>query len=82
MGSAHATKPITIDWQMKITKSQLNHIIKEELTKFLKENDITFKPEKEERGPQHWGVYKWAQFRPGSAEVLEKIGEAWQSERG
>jgi len=69
---------------LKITKSQLNHIIKEELTKLLKENnnDITFKPEKEERGPQHWGVYKWAQFRPGSAEALKKIGEAWQSERG
>jgi len=69
---------------LKITKSQLNHIIKEELTKLLKENnnDIIFKPEKEERGPQHWGVYKWAQFRPGSAEALKKIGEAWQSEGG
>jgi len=69
---------------MRITKRQLKLVIKEELTKLLKENnnDITFKPEKEERGPQHWGVYKWAQFRPGSAEALKKIGEAWQSEGG
>jgi len=67
---------------MRITKRQLKLVIKEELTKLLKENDITFKPEKEAWGPQFWGVYKWAQFRPGSAEALKKIGEAWQSERG
>ena len=35
---------------MRITKRQLKLVIKEELAKLLKENDITFKPEKEAVG--------------------------------